>query len=123
MYSGSAEFNKLIEQAGGNAIKPVFVFSNFNVESFKSLKYYGGANGGDNIDIGTTDSAYLEVTAYTDKVIANQEFLFKAGMELSGGTIEYAPMGVAPRERRMSRNTSIKYEQISDKRSHLARDL
>ena len=93
MYSGSAEFNKLIEQAGGNAIKPVFVFSNFNVESFKSLKYYGGANGGDNIDIGTTDSAYLEVTAYTDKVIANQEFLFKAGMELSGGTIEYAPMG------------------------------
>ena len=93
MYSGSAEFNKLIERAGGNAIKPVFVFSNFNVESFKSLKYYGGANGGDNIDIGTTDSAYLEVTAYTDKVIANQEFLFKAGMELSGGTIEYAPMG------------------------------
>ncbi|MGN0378547.1 MAG: hypothetical protein ACI4EU_03055 [Butyrivibrio sp.] len=93
MYSGSAEFNKLIEQAGGNAVKPVFVFDNFNIESFKSLKYYGGANGGDNIDIGTTNSAYLEVTAYTDKVIANQEFLFKAGMELSDGTVEYAPMG------------------------------
>ena len=93
MYSGSEEFNKLIEQAGGNAVKPVFVFDNFNVESFKSLKYYGGSNGGDNIDIGTANSAYLEVTAYTDKVIANQEFLFKAGMELSGGTIEYAPMG------------------------------
>lgn len=93
MYSGSEEFNKLIEQAGGNAVKPVFVFDNFNIESFKSLKYYGGSNGGDNIDIGTANSAYLEVTAYTDKVIANQEFLFKAGMELSGGTIEYAPMG------------------------------
>ena len=37
--------------------------------------------------------AYLDVSTITDKIITNQEFLFEVGMELSDGTIEYAPMG------------------------------
>ena len=93
MYSGSTEFNNLIEKSGGNALITRFKFSNFTLTQFIKLDYYGGSNNSDDIAIGTTNMAYLDVSAITDKIITNQEFLFEVGMELSDGTIEYAPMG------------------------------
>ena len=93
MYSGSTEFNNLIEKSGGNALITRFTFSDFSIEKFTKLEYYGGSNNSDDIAIGTTNMAYLDVNAITDKLITNQEFLFEVGMELSDGTVEYAPMG------------------------------
>lgn len=93
MYSGSTEFNNLIEKSGGNAPITRFKFKDFTIEEFTKLEYYGGSNNSDDIAIGTTNMAYLDVSAITDKIITNQEFLFEVGMELSDGTIEYAPMG------------------------------
>lgn len=94
MYNeGSAEFNELINKSGGNALKTRFTFSDFSIEKFTKLEYYGGSNNSDDIAIGTTNMAYLDVGTVTDKIITNQEFLFEVGMELSDGTIEYAPMG------------------------------
>ena len=93
MYSGSTEFNNLIEKSGGNALTTRFTFSDFSIEKFTKLEYYGGSNNSDDIAIGTTNMAYLDVSTITDKLITNQEFLFEVGMELSDGTIEYAPMG------------------------------
>ena len=94
MYNkGSAEFNELINKAGGNALITRFTFSDFSIEKFTKLEYYGGSNNSDDIAIGTTNMAYLDVGTVTDKIITNQEFLFEVGMELSDGTIEYAPMG------------------------------
>ena len=93
MYSGSAEFNNLIEKPGGNALKTRFTFSDFSIENFTKLEYYGGSNNSNDIAIGTTNMAYLEVGTMTDRIITNREFLFEVGMELSDGTVEYAPMG------------------------------
>ena len=93
MYSGSTEFNNLIEKSGGNALITRFKFSNFTLTQFIKLDYYGGSNNSDDIAIGTTNMAYLDVSTITDKIITNQEFLFEVGVELSDGTIEYAPMG------------------------------
>ena len=94
MYNeGSAEFNALISKAGGNAPITRFAFADFTIERFTKLEYYGGSNNSDDIAIGTTNMAYLDVSTITDKIITNQEFLFEVGMELSDGTIEYAPMG------------------------------
>lgn len=94
MYNeGSAEFNELITKSGGNALITRFTFSDFSIEKFTKLEYYGGSNNSDDIAIGTTNMAYLDVNAITDKLITNQEFLFEVGMELSDGTVEYAPMG------------------------------
>ena len=94
MYNeGSAEFNELINKSGGNALITRFTFSDFSIEKFTKLEYYGGSNNSDDIAIGTTNMAYLDVGTVTDKIITNQEFLFEVGMELSDGTIEYAPMG------------------------------
>ena len=93
MYSGSTEFNNLIEKSGGNALTTRFAFSDFSIEKFTKLEYYGGSNNSDDIAIGTTNMAYLDVSTITDKIITNQEFLFEVGMELSDGTIEYAPIG------------------------------
>lgn len=93
MYSGSTEFNNLIEKPGGNALKTRFTFSDFSIETFTKLEYYGGSNNSTDIAIGTTNMAYLEVGTMTDRIITNREFLFEVGMELSDGTIEYAPMG------------------------------
>lgn len=93
MYSGSTEFNNLIEKPGGNALKTRFTFSDFSIENFTKLEYYGGSNNSNDIAIGTTNMAYLEVGTMTDRIITNREFLFEVGMELSDGTIEYAPMG------------------------------
>lgn len=93
MYSGSTEFNNLIERPGGNALKTRFTFSDFSIENFTKLEYYGGSNNSTDIAIGTTNMAYLEVGTMTDRIITNREFLFEVGMELSDGTIEYAPMG------------------------------
>lgn len=93
MYSGSAEFNNLIDKPGGNAPIKRFTFADFSIEQFTKLEYHGGSNNSDDIAIGTTNMAYLNVSALTDKIITNQEFLFEVGMELSDGTVEYAPMG------------------------------
>ena len=93
MYSGSTEFNNLIEKSGGNALKTRFTFSDSSIEHFTKLEYYGGSNNSDDIAIGTTNMAYLDVSTITDKLITNQEFLFEVGMELSDGTVEYAPIG------------------------------
>lgn len=93
MYSGSTEFNNLIEKPGGNALKTRFTFSDFSIENFTKLEYYGGSNNSNDIAIGTTNMAYLEVGTMTDRIITNREFLFEVGMELSDGTVEYAPMG------------------------------
>ena len=94
MYNGgSTEFNNLIERPGGNALITRLTFADFKIENLTKLEYYGGSNNSDDIAIGTTNMAYLDASAITDKVITNQEFLFEVGMELSDGTIEYAPMG------------------------------
>lgn len=94
MYNdGSTEFNTLIDKSGGNAPIARFTFSDFTIEQFSKLEYYGGSNNSDDIAIGTTNMAYLDVSAMTDKVITNQEFLFEVGMELSDRTVEYSPMG------------------------------
>lgn len=93
MYSGSTEFNKLIEQPNGNALKLKLTFPDFTLDKLTKVEYRGGSNNSNDIAIGTTNMAYLDVSAITDKIITNQEFLLEAGMELSDGTIEYAPMG------------------------------
>ena len=94
MYNeGSAEFNKLITKSGGNALILKLTFSDFTIEHFTKLEYYGGSNNSDDIAIGTTNMAYLDVSTITDKLITNKEFLFEVGMELSDGTVEYVPMG------------------------------
>ncbi len=94
MYNeGSAEFNELIIKSGGNALILKLTFSDFTIEHFTKLEYYGGSNNSDDIAIGTTNMAYLDVSTITDKLITNQEFMFEVGMELSDGTIEYAPIG------------------------------
>ncbi len=94
MYNeGSAEFNELITKSGGNALITRFTFADFSIEKFTKLEYYGGSNNSDNIAIGTTNMAYLDVSTITDKIITNQEFLLEVGTELSDGTVEYAPMG------------------------------
>ena len=93
MYSGSTEFNKLIEQPNGNAFKIRLTFPDFTLDKLTKVEYHGGSNNSNDIAIGTTNMAYLDVSAITDKMITNQEFLLEAGMELSDGTIEYAPMG------------------------------
>lgn len=94
MYNeGSAEFNELITKSGGNALVSRLIFSDFTLENLKKLEYYGGSNNSNDIAIGTANMAYLDVSAITDRIITNQEFLFEVGMELADGTIEYAPMG------------------------------
>lgn len=111
MYNkGSTEFNELINKVGGNALITRFRFPNFTIEKFTKLEYYGGSNSSDNIAIGTTNMAYLDVGIITDNVIANQEFLFEVGMELSDKTIEYAPMGYFTVQRPDSDEDSVNFK-------------
>lgn len=93
MYNnGSDKFNELISQPGSQSLKTRMVFSEFNIEDVINLKYFGGSNNSDNINVGTTTMAYVEAEVSSDKILTNQEFLLEAGF-LINGEYEYAPLG------------------------------
>lgn len=95
MYlSGSAEFNSAIENTQGNSLKWRLKFGDEEIiDTISSMRYYGGSNDTDDISIGNTMAAYVDVSVFADKNINNREFLLECGLELSDGTYEYAPLG------------------------------
>lgn len=94
MYYGSDEFNNAIENTQGNALKTRLKFSDEEIiELISSMRYSGGSNDTDDLSIGNIAMAYVEVSAFTDKLLAGREFLLESGVKLSDGTYEYAPIG------------------------------
>lgn len=94
MYLGSDEFNNAIENTQGNAPKIRVTLANGEILSnIKSMKYYGGSNNSDDISIGTTNMARIDVTVLTDKMLTNNEIFLEQGVELANGVVEYMPIG------------------------------
>lgn len=94
MYLGSDEFNNAIENTSGNAPKiRVTLEDGTTLDNIKSIKYYGGSNDSDDVSIGTTNMARIDVTAFTDKMLTNNEIFLEQGMELADGVVEYMPIG------------------------------
>ena len=94
MFYGSDEFNSAIENTHGNAPKTRLKFADDEIlDLVSSIRYYGGSNDSDDVSIGTTTMARVEVSAYTDKLLANREFLLEQGIELANGVVEYMPIG------------------------------
>lgn len=94
MYIGSDEFNNAIENTHGNAPKTRLKFADDEIlDLVSSIRYYGGSNDSDDVSIGTTTMARVEVSAYTDKLLTNREFLLEQGIELANGVVEYMPIG------------------------------
>ena len=94
MYYGSDEFNNAIENTQGNALKTRLKFSDEEIiELISSMRYYGGSNDTDDLSIGNIAMAYVEVSAFTNKMLTGREFLLESGVKLSDGTYEYAPIG------------------------------
>lgn len=94
MYYGSDEFNNAIENTQGNALKTRLKFSDEEIiELISSMRYYGGSNDTDDLSIGNIAMAYIEVSAFTNKMLTGREFLLESGVKLSDGTYEYAPIG------------------------------
>lgn len=94
MYYGSDEFNNAIENTQGNALKTRLKFSDEEIiELVSSMRYYGGSNDTDDLAIGNIAMAYVEVSAFTNKMLTGREFLLESGVKLSDGTYEYAPIG------------------------------
>ena len=78
MYLGSDEFNNAIENTQGNAPKIRATLANGEMLSnIKSMKYYGGSNNSDDISIGTTNMARIDVTVLTDKMLTNNEIFLE----------------------------------------------
>lgn len=94
MYFGSDEFNSAIENTHGNAPITRLKFADDEIlDLISSMRFYGGSNDSDDISIGTTIMARVEVSAYTDKLLTGREFLLEQGIELADGTMEYMPIG------------------------------
>ena len=97
MYSnGSEEFNRLIETPNNKAIQKRLVFEDTGmvIDKFKTLIMYSSSNNQE-LQIGTTNMSYLDVEAFTDIAIFDgQKLRLECGVELSDGSMEYAPMGV-----------------------------
>lgn len=94
MFYGSDEFNSAIENTHGNAPKTLLKFADDEIlDLVSSIRYYGGSNDSDDVSIGTTTMARVEVSAYTDKLLTNREFLLEQGIELANGVVEYMPIG------------------------------
>lgn len=94
MYLGSDEFNNAIENTNGNAPKiRVTLEDGTTLDNIKSIKFYGGSNDSDDVSIGTTNMARIDVTAFTDKMLTNNEIFLEQGIELADGVVEYMPIG------------------------------
>jgi hypothetical protein len=97
MYTnGSEEFNRLIETPNNKAIQKRLVFEDTGViiDKFKTLIMYSSSNSQE-LQIGTTNMSYLDVEAFTDIALFDgQRLRLECGVELSDGSMEYAPMGV-----------------------------
>ena len=94
MYLGSDEFNNAIENTSGNAPKiRVTLEDGTTLDNIKSIKFYGGSNDSDDVSIGTTNMARIDVTAFTDKMLTNNEIFLEQGIELANGAMEYMPIG------------------------------
>lgn len=94
MYLGSDEFNNAIENTSGNAPKiRVTLEDGTTLDNIKSIKFYGGSNDSDDVSIGTTNMARIDVTAFTDKLLTNNEIFLEQGIELANGVVEYMPIG------------------------------
>ena len=97
MYiNGSEEFNRLIETPNNKAIQKRLVFEGTGgvIDKFKTLIMYSTSNNQE-LQIGTTNMSYLDVEAFTDIAIFDgQKLRLECGVELSDGSMEYAPMGV-----------------------------
>ena len=94
MYLGSNEFNNAIENTQGNAPKiRVTLEDGTTLDNIKSIKFYGGSNDSDDISIGTTNMARIDVTAFTDRLLTNNEIFLEQGIELANGVVEYMPIG------------------------------
>ena len=96
MYtSGSNEFNQMIESVNSSALHHRIVFLDDDTEIVKinKAKGYISSNKSSELQIGTTNMAYMEIEVLTDKLLTNREFRFESGVKLADGTIEYAPIG------------------------------
>lgn len=94
MYLGSDEFNNAIENTNGNAPKiRVTLEDGTTLDNIKSIKFYGGSNDSDDVSIGTTNMARIDVTVATDKMLTNNEIFLEQGIELADGVVEYMPIG------------------------------
>lgn len=94
MYLGSDEFNNAIENTSGNAPKiRATLEDGTTLDNIKSIKFYGGSNDSDDVSIGTTNMARIDVTAFTDKMLTNNEIFLEQGIELADGVVEYMPIG------------------------------
>lgn len=97
MYTnGSEEFNRLIETPNNNAIQKRLVFEDTGmvIDKFKTLIMYSSSNSQE-LQIGTTNMSYLDVEAYINiPLFDGQKLRLECGVELSDGSMEYAPMGV-----------------------------
>lgn len=97
MYTnGSEEFNRIIETPNNKAIQKRLVLEDTGgvIDKFKTLIMYSSSNSQE-LQIGTTNMSYLDVEAFTDIAIFDgQKLRLECGVELSDGSIEYAPMGV-----------------------------
>lgn len=96
MYvNGSEEFNKAIDDTVNTALHHRLVFTDDNsvIESISKLNGYISSNNTSELQIGTTNMSYVEVEAYTDKILTGREFRLESGVKLEDGTYEYAPIG------------------------------
>ena len=94
MYLGSDEFNNAIENTSGNAPKiRATLEDGTTLDNIKSIKFYGGSNDSDDVSIGTTNMARIDATAFTDKMLTNNEIFLEQGIELADGVVEYMPIG------------------------------
>ena len=93
MYNGnSQEFRGIIESASRKFNARLDIAGTIIDSGIKSIKYTGGSMGSDNISIGDTFSAYIEVTMdKQDFLIEGKKLKWQVGLQLTD-SIEYIDM-------------------------------
>lgn len=90
MYSTGEELEKAIND--GKPLKKEIRFADDSstvISTIKALKLYSGSNSSNEIQIGTTNSSYIEAEVVYDGILANKEIMLYAGIDE-----EMIPMGI-----------------------------
>uniref|UniRef100_A0AAU8B5N1 Minor structural protein n=1 Tax=Dulem virus 39 TaxID=3145757 RepID=A0AAU8B5N1_9CAUD len=112
MYINTSEsFNDSIGKFGGRTFRARLVSDEYTIEDeIKKISYIGGSNGDDEITVGSSTSAYAEVTIQKiNRVLAGTEFRFEIGIMTEDG-IEYCPMGLFTAEKPTEEGNESKFK-------------
>lgn len=93
MYQTSTEFASVVSGNSRTFYAKIISGSDTITSGIKKYKYNGGSNGDDNITIGSTVSAYVEMEISNPEIsLENKEIQLFTGLQLSS-SIEYFPVG------------------------------